>query len=52
MTFEEVERLKRKEAAEAIEEASAKLRAAGALQVSAEVLTGSAKRTIVEAAEE
>lgn len=49
--FEEVERVMRKESGESVEQASAKLRAAGGLQVSTEVLTGSPKRTIVEAAE-
>ena len=50
--FEEVERVKRKEAAEAVESAAERLRAASRLQVSTEVLNGSAKRTIVEEAEE
>jgi nucleotide-binding universal stress UspA family protein len=49
--FEEVEQLKRKEAGESVEQASAQLSAAGGLQVSTEVLTGSPKRMIVEAAE-
>ena len=41
--FEEVEQLMRKEAGESVEQASAKLRAAGGLQVSTEVLTSSPK---------
>lgn len=48
--FEEVEALKRKQAAAALEAAAEKLRAGG-LQVSTEVLTGSPKRLIVEEAD-
>jgi nucleotide-binding universal stress UspA family protein len=49
--FEEAEQLMRKEAGKSVEQASAKLSAAGGLQVSTEILTGSPKRMIVEAAE-
>jgi nucleotide-binding universal stress UspA family protein len=43
--------MKRQQAGEALERATEKLRAGGALQVSTEVLTGSPKRRIVEEAE-
>jgi nucleotide-binding universal stress UspA family protein len=49
--FEGAEQLMRQEARESVEQASAQLSAAGGLQVSTEVLTGSPKRMIVEAAE-
>ena len=49
--FEGAEQLMRQEAGESVEQASAQLRAAGGLRVSTEVLTGSPKRMIVEAAE-
>ena len=49
--FEEVEKLKRQQAVEALERAAEKLRG-GTLQVSTEVLTGSPKRRIVEEAED
>ena len=53
--FEEVERLKKKQADEVVESAADALRAGAgtaAMEVSTEVLTGSPKRTIVEDAEE
>jgi nucleotide-binding universal stress UspA family protein len=49
--FEEVERVKQKQAEEAVKQAAERLRAAGKLQISIEVLRGSAKGMIVEAAE-
>jgi nucleotide-binding universal stress UspA family protein len=51
--FEEAERVMKQQSREAVERAAAQLRggAAGGLQVSTEVLTGSAKRTIVEESE-
>ena len=49
--FEGAEQLMRKEAGKSVEQASAKLGAAGGLQVSTEILTGSPKRMIVESAE-
>jgi nucleotide-binding universal stress UspA family protein len=51
--FDETEKVLRRQAREAVEGAAAKLRAGqgAAVQVSTEVLTGSAKRTIVEEAE-
>jgi nucleotide-binding universal stress UspA family protein len=52
--FEEAERLKRKQAVEVLESATAKLRGgaeSAGLQVSTEALTGSPKRVIVEEAE-
>ena len=49
--FEGAEQLMRQEASKSVEQASAQLSSAGGLQVSTEVLTGSPKRMIVEAAE-
>ena len=49
--FEEVERIKQKQAHDAVTQAAEKLRAVGKLQVSTEVLRGSAKGMIVEEAE-
>ena len=49
--FEGAEQLMRQEASKSVERASAQLSAAGGLQLSTEVLTGSPKRVIVEAAE-
>jgi nucleotide-binding universal stress UspA family protein len=49
--FEEVERIKQKQAEEAVTHAAEQLRADGKLQISTEVLRGSAKGVIVEAAE-
>lgn len=49
--FEEIERAQRQQAEETVTRAAEKLRASGKLQVSTEVLRGSAKGMIVEAAE-
>jgi nucleotide-binding universal stress UspA family protein len=49
--FEEVERIEQKQAEDAVMHAAEKLRAVGTLQISTEVLRGSAKGMIVEAAE-